>query len=67
MGIRERRAAMHEWFIPKRRRCLGGALVVIWSIGMILHPSSHWTWAFVGGLGMNLIISAWPPELHDKR
>lgn len=67
MALRQSRAAFKEWFIPKRRRWVGGAMVVVWAIGLIIHPAIHWSWGNIGGLGLFWFISAWPPELHEKR
>ncbi|MDC0689147.1 hypothetical protein POF53_16245 [Mitsuaria sp. RG] len=67
MRLQERHAAFKEWFIPKRKRRVGAVMVVIWVIGMVTNPSVHWSWSYIGGLGMFYFISAWPPELHDKR
>lgn len=65
MGLRERHKTFQEWFTPKRRRRAGGTLIGIWAVGLVVYPSTYWGLLFVPGVMW--FLSAWPPELHDKR
>lgn len=38
MGLRERHKAFQERFTPKRRMRAGGALLVIWAVGICVYP-----------------------------
>lgn len=67
MRLLERHRDLRKWFTPKRRRRVGGVMVAIWIIGLVIYPAIHWSWSNIGGLGLFWFISAWPPELHDKR
>ena len=65
MGLRERHRAFQEWLTPRRRRRTGLALIVAWITATVISPGTNWTW--IGGPGVYMLFSAWPPELHDKR
>lgn len=65
MGLRERHKALQEWLTPRRRRRTGATLIVAWIAATVVWPSISWAW--IGGPGVYMFFSAWPPELHDNR
>lgn len=65
MGLRERHKALQEWLTPRRRRRTGVTLIVAWIAAAVVWPSISWAW--IGGPGVYIFFSAWPPELHDNR
>ncbi|HDS1695991.1 MULTISPECIES: hypothetical protein [Pseudomonas] len=65
MKLREGHKAFQEWFTPRRRRRAGGILLAIWAVGIFIYPGQHWIYVLTPGIMW--FLSAWPPELHDKR
>lgn len=61
----EKPAAFQEWFTAKRRRRVGGVLLVAWIVGLVVHPSTDWIYLMIPGI--LFFFSAWPAEVHDKR
>lgn len=57
--------AFREWFTPKRRRRTGGALLIVWVVGLIVYPSSQWVYVMIPGV--IIFFNAWPTDAHEKR
>lgn len=65
MGLREKHKALQEWFTAKRRRRAGGTLLAICAVGIFVYPGQYWLYVMIPGFIW--FVSAWPPEVHDKR
>lgn len=56
--------SFRAWFTPKRRRGAGGALLIMWIIGLVAYPSNRWLYVMIPAV--IFFFSAWPPEVHDS-
>lgn len=65
MVWRDRHKAFQEWFNPRRRRRAGGTLLLISAVGVFVRPGQNWFYVMLPGIIW--FMSAWPPEIHDKR
>lgn len=65
MGLRERHKAFLEWLTPRRRRRIGGALMVVWALGAVLHPGQYLL--YIGIVGIIILGGGLSPGLSGKR